>query len=319
MVGRSRKHLALRLRAFVVSSVVSMCLSAIACGDAAGPVGDEIRYGEGRQLSTLENRRITESSGLACSRRNEGVFWTHNDSGDKPRVYAFNRKGENLAVFTVRGAKARDWEDMASFTIGRKHYLLLADIGDNRHKRKSYTLYIIEEPKLDTRKRNVKGQVEIAQTIEFTYEDGPHDCESVAVDPIGRTILLVTKSPKRTVYQLPLPKKTAEKTKPLTAKPIANLMLFWTTGMDVSPDGRRAVVLTYAHARQYVRKSGKSWADAFARKPQTIFLPARPQGESICYGPDGKTLYLTSEKLPTPLIEVPVLKKKQPSARKKAR
>ena len=40
-----------------------------------------------------------------------------------------------------------------------------------------------------------------------------------------------------------------------------------------------------------------------------IGMPLRIQGESICYGPDGKTLYLTSEKLPTPLWEVPVVDK----------
>ena len=37
---------------------------------------------------------------------------------------------------------------------------------------------------------------------------------------------------------------------------------------------------------------GAGAAFAFARKPQTINLPPRRQGESICYGPDGKTLYL---------------------------
>lgn len=33
---------------------------------------------------------------------------------------------------------------------------------------------------------------------------------------------------------------------------------------------------------------------------------ARAQGESIAYGPDGESLYLASEKVPTPLLEVPV-------------
>ncbi len=312
MISDGGKHLAPRLWV----AVGLMCIQTVACGDAAPkPMVDEIRYGVGRKVGTLENRQIAESSGLACSRRNEGVFWTHNDSGDGPRVYAFNRKGENLAVFTVRGAAARDWEDMSSFTLDGKHYLLLADIGDNGRTRRTCTLYIVEEPKLDTRKRDVKAQVQVAQTIEFTYEDGAHDCESVGVDPTTRTILLVTKSPKRTVYQLPLPKATTRKSKPLKARPIANLGLFWTTGMDVSPDGRRAIVLTYAHARQYVRKDGESWATAFARKPRTVFVPSRQQGESICYGADGKTLYLTSEKLPTPLIEVPVKKNgKKPDA-----
>jgi hypothetical protein len=35
-------------------------------------------------------------------------------------------------------------------------------------------------------------------------------------------------------------------------------------------------------------------------------LPPRVQGESICYGFDGRTLYVSSEKRPTPLIEIPV-------------
>jgi hypothetical protein len=75
--------------------------------------------------------------------------------------------------------------------------------------------------------------------------------------------------------------------------------------MDISPDGRRAVVLTYGSAYEYTRLGKESWGDAFARKGRELKMPTRRQGESICYGPDGKTLYLTSEKLPTPLLEVP--------------
>ncbi|MCA9179984.1 MAG: hypothetical protein KDA51_00990, partial [Planctomycetales bacterium] len=35
-------------------------------------------------------------------------------------------------------------------------------------------------------------------------------------------------------------------------------------------------------------------------------LPNRRQGESICFSSDGKRLWLTSEFIPTPLLEVPV-------------
>ena len=77
--------------------------------------------------------------------------------------------------------------------------------------------------------------------------------------------------------------------------------------MDVSPNGRRAVVLTYGNAFEYMRGEDETWGEAFSRKPREIVVLERVQGESICYGADGKTLYLTSEKLPTPLIEVPVL------------
>ena len=30
---------------------------------------------------------LRESSGLGISRTRPGVFWTHNDSGDRPRLY----------------------------------------------------------------------------------------------------------------------------------------------------------------------------------------------------------------------------------------
>ena len=91
-----------------------------------------------------------------------------------------------------------------------------------------------------------------------------------------------------------------------TARKIATLKIPPATAMDVSPDGRRAVVLTYANAYEYARGEKEDWAAAFSRRPCEIVVPPRRQGESICYGVDGKTLYLTSEKLPTPLIEVPV-------------
>jgi len=60
----------------------------------------------------------------------------------------------------------------------------------------------------------------------------------------------------------------------------------------------------YGNAYEYRREPAEDWKAAFARQPRTIQMPARAQGESICYGPDGQTLYLTSEKTPTPLLEV---------------
>ena len=88
-------------------------------------------YGPPRQLGVLANPRIRESSGLACSRRTPGVFWTHNDSGDRPRLYAFDTTGADLGTYELKGASALDWEDLASFTRKGRGYLLVGDIGDN--------------------------------------------------------------------------------------------------------------------------------------------------------------------------------------------
>ena len=66
------------------------------------------------QIATLEDRSIRESSGVVASRKNPGLFWTHNDSGDGPFVYAFDRAGRGRGTFRVEGAKALDWEDIAA-------------------------------------------------------------------------------------------------------------------------------------------------------------------------------------------------------------
>jgi len=263
-----------------------------------------ITYLAPRQIAKIACKQINESSGLACGRRNKDVFWTHNDSGDGPRLFAFDRKGRRLATVTLKGALATDWEDMASFTARGKHILLVGDVGDNYSKRKSCTLYAVAEPKLNTQRPAATGKLPVAQTICFSYEGGPRNCESLAVDPTTLNIYLVSKEGgKCGVYELSWPKKTVSRQ---VARRIAVLKIAPATAMDISPDGLRAVVLTYGPAFEYVRGKKEKWADAFARKPRRINMPRRRQGESICYGRDGKTLYLTSEFTPSPLWEVPV-------------
>lgn len=293
-----------------------LCAASGAAAEKEPTRPGQIQYGAGRQIARLANRQIHESSGLACSRRTSGVFWTHNDSGDGPVLYAFDTKGSHLASLRLQGAQARDWEDMASFRRGGKSYLLVGDIGDNRGRRASCTIYVVAEPAVNPRTPNATGRLKPLWVIRFRYEGGPVNCEAVGIDPTDGTILLVSKEAALSckVYALPWPKKPTAAVR--VAKAIAELAVPIVTAMDISPDGRRAVVLTYLHACEFVRGPGETWSEAFSRRPRLIPMPPRRQGESICYGPDGKTLYLTSEKLPTPLIEVPVIQGKSTDHKK---
>jgi hypothetical protein len=260
-------------------------------------------YNPGREIARLANQSITESSGLACSRATPGVFWTHNDSGDQARLFAFNLQGVNLGTYPLHGANANDWEDLCSFSIAGKHFLLVADTGDNKAQRKMYTIYIAHEPAINT-KHDKEQLLSLSAQQDFTYEDGPHNCESVAVDPVRREIILVSKTSESTckAYVLPLPSK--KNPKQAVAKTVATLTIPTTSAMDISPDGLRALVLTYGDAYEYTRQADEDWSRGFARPPRSIKMPVRVQGESACYGPDGVTIYLTSEKTPTPLLEV---------------
>jgi hypothetical protein len=268
-----------------------------------------IQYRRAGKLAVLANKKINESSGLACGRRNDGVFWTHNDSGGKPRLFVTNLKGEDLATFDIAGAAARDWEDIASVRMGNRDLLMIADTGNNLNLAMPGRVYIVAEPKLDTNKRKVKGKLKCIQCIRFRLEDGWFDSESIGVDPVRKQIYFVTKPRKKgqqsTVYELPWPQEPSKKV--LVAKRLTVLEgVNKATAMDISPDGLRAVVLTYGNAYEYVRGKDETWARGFARPPRVIVMPSRSQGESICYGADGKTLYLTSENLPTPLWQVRV-------------
>lgn len=255
------------------------------------------KYGPPRQVATLENEDITESSGLAASTRTPGVFWTHNDSGDPPRLFSFDERGRHLGECKVKGAKAVDWEAMTSFQQGEQSWLVLGDVGDNAKRRKEVQLYLLREPK------PTKDSTKVDITIRFTYSRGPQDCEAVAVDPHSRLILLAAKNifaPH--IFVLPLPEQTPSER--LIAKSIGRVAVPLATGMSVSHDGRRAVITTYADAFDFVRGKNETWASAFQRPARQLKMPARMQGEAICFGPDSYSLFLTSEKLPTPLWKV---------------
>jgi hypothetical protein len=291
--------------------VIAALFFFVPCVIASCSVGSGIQYGSSRELVKLKGKEINESSGLACGKINKGVFWTHNDSGDKPRIFAIDRSGRTLATVNIRNAKAVDWEDMCSFMLNGKSYLLLGDTGDNKGTRKCVTLYLVEEPKLDLKKFNRKLTIPFKQKINFTYADGPDDCEAVAVDPIDKVVAIVTKGKKQLyLLKLKIPAKPTDETFVLQC--VGKLDIPSPTGMDISPDARRAVVVTYLWGYEYTREANESWADAFKRSPQTIHLPLRKQGETICFGPDGRNLYLTSEKTPTPLIEIPAKQKAAP-------
>src|SRR4051812_14329684 len=56
---------------------------------------------------------VTELSGLSASRLTADVYWVHNDSGDSARIFAVRNDGADLGAYSLSGATAIDWEDIA--------------------------------------------------------------------------------------------------------------------------------------------------------------------------------------------------------------
>src|SRR5262249_53352923 len=100
-------------------------------------------------IARIKSPDITESSGLVAS-QSPGIYWTHNDSGDGPFIYAIDIRGQSRGVWRVAGALARDWEDIAAGPgpqAGRR-YLYIGDIGDNERKFSEIVVYRVREPSI---------------------------------------------------------------------------------------------------------------------------------------------------------------------------
>lgn len=265
----------------------------------------------------LDDKKLTEASGLAVSRRDPSLLWVINDGGSPAKIHLTRTDGKNRGSMKLRKEKNNDWEDLAAFTLDGKPYLLVADVGDNNAKRKKVELHVVAEPKSDPND-SLDLSVKPDWSIRFRYEDGPRDCEAVAVDAKGGHILLVTKREKHPgIYQLPLARPSSKET--LTAKrlgPLAKLKLppgaklhlhhFQPTGLDISADGTMAAVLTYRGSYLFRRSENESWAEAFAKSPEILGAHGLSQAEALAFSADGRTLFITSEGKNPRLISIPI-------------
>jgi hypothetical protein len=272
-------------------------------------------YGTPTTIANLKNPAINESSGLAASRSNPNIYWTHNDSGDGPLVYALDAKGESRGVFRVTGAQARDWEDMAVGPGPERaaSYLYLGDIGDNDKARSEIVIYRVLEPKLTAADKNSSKSnprtTAAADAIRLRYPDGKFDAETLLVHPTTGNLYIVTKVMLKnaTVYEAPAPLIPG---KVITMKRIGDIKVpsligGVLTGGSISPDGRRVALCDYLQGYEAVLPSkSKNFNDIWKQTVTPFRLGQREQGEAITYRADGKALLATSEgKLP-PLIQV---------------
>ncbi|MBO1254699.1 hypothetical protein J3L16_03240 [Alteromonas sp. 5E99-2] len=149
-------------------------------------------------IDILLGEELHETSGLVCDA--SGTF-SINDSGNKPKLYELNERGETKAHSLA--LKNTDWEALAA---SNSHFYV-ADIGNNAGKRKYLTIYAVERSKL-----KLEGK------IELQYENNEpsknvslsHDFDGEALTYVDNKLVLFSKSWKSRiakVYFVDLDKK----------------------------------------------------------------------------------------------------------------
>lgn len=271
-------------------------------------------YGPPATIATIKDKSVSESSGLAASRLTPGAYWTNNDSGDGPFIYAFDTRGDSLGVFRVAGAQARDWEDMAAGPGPERSrpYLYIGDIGDNNERRAEIVVYRVLEPALtDTRKltKARPGTTQPAEAIRLRYPDGAHDAETLLVHPVSGHIYIITKVviANPTVYEA-APPFTTDKPTTMTRLGVVNVPSLFggvITGGSISPDGRRVALCDYFQGYELTLPAGSTnFNDIWKQRMVGFDLGKRKQGEAITYRLDGKALLATSEGKNSSVIQV---------------
>ncbi len=250
---------------------------------------------------------VTEASGLAGSEANPGVVWTHNDSGGAPEVFAVGvDDGADRGRFTLGGASAIDWEDMAwgPGTGGGPDVLYLADIGDNMSLRPSVTVYRAPEPTIDPAAPT--GTIAGVDPLTLTYPDGPHDAEALLADPVTGDLFVVTKAwdgAPAGAYRIPADSGAGAGAPAVMARAgdVAVAAGELVTGGDVASDGSVVALRTYTAVLLWDRADGQSVAEALAGTPCSAPAPAEVQGEAIALDPDGRGYVTLGEGLSPPL------------------
>ncbi len=234
---------------------------------------------------------VRETSGLTQSRRDPNLFWTHNDSGNRPDLFAVDAEGKLVGRVRVQGTKLQDWEDLEGGPCAAGVCLFAADIGDNDQKRESITIYEIPEPSAGA------SEAAPVQALHARFPDGPQDAEALFRLPSG-DLFVVTKGRHGPIalYRYPAPHRldevvTLERVRELWPQP--GNADDRVTAATASPDGRWVGIRTYRALHLY---SAPALVGAEAAEPVTIDLrPLREiQGEALVIADDG-TVWLTSE------------------------
>jgi hypothetical protein len=260
-------------------------------------------FASGVAVGVVQTFEITEASGLAASRQNSGVLWTHDDSSYPGSAFAISTNGALLARYWLPNVFGGNFEDIAigPGPLPEFQYIYLGDIGDNFASRPNIRVFRFPEPAAYGYQAN-SPRVESAvgaQEIMLHYPDGPFDAEALMVDPLTGDLFIATKHTNVSrVYRASRAELDGGGPVELSfIREIAFNNFRSVSAADISSDGKLIAMRRNARAWVWVRQSGQSVGDALGGSVATTINPlvAEFNGEALAFHPTGLGFYTLSE------------------------
>ncbi len=234
---------------------------------------------------------VRETSGLAQSRLDPHLFWTHNDKGGGPEIFGIDDDGRLVRRVRIAGAESVDWEDIEAGSCEAGACLYVGDIGDNDAERDRITIYRVQEPEDGT------SQSAPAVALHARFTEGAQDAESLFRLATG-DLYLVTKGRQGPIalYRYPAPERpgetvTLERVRELFPEPAGEEDR--VTSATASPDGRWVGIRSYRNL--YLYRAEELVGDGQAEPIVVDLAPlGQVQGESVAISADG-TVWLSTE------------------------
>jgi len=222
-----------------------------------------------RACATLDREVLREVSGIVESRQYPGVFWAHADSGNDPKIVAFDTAGKILAEVAIAKAPNTDWEDIAADDQGN---LYIGDIGNNKAMFPTRYIYRIVEPD----PRNPPDHpVPVARRWRFKYPDDRRFNGEGLFWHDG-SLYVCARGGSVSIYRL-----EGDRERDMVLRPLKARVLAGTTGADVSADGSRLVLCNPVSACVYTLTGGEELVEAEGRR--AVSFPSGGCIEGVCF------------------------------------
>lgn len=264
-----------------------------------------------REVGGFATNPIDEASGLALAPDGNHFFVT-NDSGDKPRFFRTALDGSAIEDIRMKAWKPFDVEELSVGSCPRDvggDCLAVADIGDNRDRRRNVEIAFI---KISDLKEHVT-EVSLAKKIKFSYPEGARNAEAFAILNSRFGLIVSKEQDRRSRATKPAQAYIVDFDQARTWRVATWDVPTWVrdqglsalvTGLSIhiSPAGKiRVLLLTYRDVIELAVETDILTSTTWPPRPwsvtaRTIYkIDPLEQQEAIAFDKTGDGFYYTSE------------------------